>query len=138
MESLRRLGPNYQKDAAGDHDLVACSVAVAIGDPDLLTIGKAENDLVQRHRRITSTASFQPGGKGYLELGAAAGAFEPRANPSRLDDHDRGRRLDTQARGEIGPSFVVDALEGKGVVVASALQNLREKAFGPPRAARGG
>jgi hypothetical protein len=121
MESLRRLSSDHEKAAAGDHDLVACSVTVAIGDADLLAIRKAQNDLIQRHRPITSAASSQPGGKGYLELGAAARALEPGANLSGLDDHDRGRRLDAQTGGQIGASFVVDAPERKSVVVPAAL-----------------
>jgi hypothetical protein len=46
---LRRLGAGHEEGPPGDDDLVAGAVAAPVGEPDLVVIGKAEDDLVQRH-----------------------------------------------------------------------------------------
>jgi hypothetical protein len=60
-------------------------------------------------------SSLQPGGEGFLDIGAAARSFESRPNPFRLDDDDRWRLLNAEARGEIVVCFVVDSAKGEGV-----------------------
>src|SRR5690348_12708774 len=63
---LRLFAAGDEKAAAFDHNLLAVVVAVTVGDPDLVPVWKAEHDLIQRHGRLPP--------------------FEPRGNPSRLDD----------------------------------------------------
>jgi hypothetical protein len=60
---LRLFAACDEKAAACDHDLLTVVVAVAVGEPDLVPVWKAKHDLVQRHVRLTSAASFQPWGK---------------------------------------------------------------------------
>ena len=80
-------------------------------------------------------SSLQPGGERFLDIGAAAWSFESRLNPFRLDDDDRWRLLNAEARGEFVVCFVVDSAKGEGLVVPSALQDLSEEAFDPARPA---
>jgi len=137
MDGPRRLGSDDAKGAACDHDLVAGSVAVPIGEPDLLTIGKAKNDLVQRHGPITPRLSSQPGRKRCTQLRAATRSLEARTHPLPVDHDNRRRRIDAQPSSQIGPLLEVDPPKIEGVVISPTLQDLGEKPLRPARTSRG-
>jgi hypothetical protein len=46
---LRRLDADYDEGAMADHDFVIGLITIAFAEPDFITIGKAQHELVDGH-----------------------------------------------------------------------------------------
>src|SRR5581483_6560230 len=78
------------------------------------------------------TASAQPGGERGLEIAAATRCDDPLSHLAVLDDEKRRDFLDLEARREVGTPVDGHLDQVERVVVAAALEHLRQEAFRAP------
>ena len=84
---------------------------------------------------MTTARRLQPGLEELLDLAATSCVLEPTSDPIAFHDQQRRQRRDPEPRDQVRALLLRDPVEGEGVVISSALQDLRQVSLGPSAAA---
>lgn len=88
--------------------------------------------------KLLGERSVKPRGQRSLDLLCAAGSIEARPDALGFDNDECWYCIDRESLAQARRPACLDSVQGERAVVPSALEHLREKAFDPAAAARGG